>query len=277
MVVMKLAIDTKVRLNNGVEMPLFGFGTYRATGDEARRSCLWALEAGYRLIDTASLYDNEREVGRAVRESGIPRSDIFVTTKLWNSDHGLERAVSAFDKSLARLGIDYVDLFLIHWPVGGRRGESWRALEKILESGKCLAIGVSNYMIRHLVEVLAMGSTTPAVNQVEFSPYLHQKNLLEFCRSKGIQFEAYGSLTRRRKFTDRGLAALSGKYGKSPAQILIRWALQKSVVVIPKSVNRERIQENADVFDFAISAEDVKTLDAFDEGFRTSWNPADVE
>lgn len=275
LIVMKeLRIDTKVKLNNGVEMPIFGLGTYQAqSGKETRDAVLYALHAGYRHIDTASMYGNEEDVGTAIAESGIPREEIFVTTKLWNSDHGYDSGLAAFKKSHRRLRLSYVDLYLIHWPVQDLRNETWRALETLLKEGKCRAIGVSNYMIRHLEELLERSSTIPVVNQVEFSPYLYQKDLLEFCRKSKIQLEAYSPLTKGHKLNDPKLVTLASKYSKSPAQILIGWALQHEMVVIPKSSKRERITENAGVFDFTISPEDMRALDSFDQGLRTSWDP----
>lgn len=271
----ELRIDTKVKLNNGVEMPIFGLGTFQAqSGRKARDAVLHALQAGYRHVDTASMYGNEEDVGAAIRESGIPREDIFVTTKLWNSDHGYDSGLAAFEKSRRRLGLSYVDLYLIHWPVQDLRNETWRALETLLKEGKCRAIGVSNYMIRHLEELLDNSSTVPAVNQVEFSPYLYQKDLLEFCRKHDVQLEAYSPLTKGHKLNDPKLVDIALKYSKSPAQILIRWALQHGLVVIPKSSKRERIIENADVFDFTISPEDMSLLDSFNEDLCTSWDPS---
>ena len=275
MVIRDLTIDTKVELNNGVEMPIFGLGLYQTRkGKETQDAVYYALEAGYRLIDTAAMYGNEEDVGEAVRKSGLPREQIFITTKLWNSDHGYDKALSAFEESRKKLGLYYVDLYLIHWPVEVLRKESWRALETLLREGKCRAIGVSNYMIWHLEELLSDSSIVPAVNQVEFSPYLYQKDLLDFCRNHHIQLEAYSPLTKGYKLHDPKLANMASKYSKSPAQILIGWALQKEVVVIPKSSSKERIHENADVFDFAISPEDMKVLDSFNEDLRTSWDPS---
>ncbi len=271
----ELRIDTKVKLNNGVEMPIFGLGTYQAqSGKETRDAVLHALQIGYRHVDTASMYGNEEDVGAAIRESGIPREEIFVTTKLWNSDHGYDSGLAAFEKSRRRLGLSYVDLYLIHWPVQDLRNETWRALETLLKEGKCRAIGVSNYMIRHLEELLENSSTVPAVNQVEFSPYLYQKDLLEFCRKSKIQLEAYSPLTKGHKLYDPKLVTLASEYSKSPAQILIGWALQHEMVVIPKSSRKERITENAAVFDFTISPEDMRALDLFNQGLRTSWDPS---
>jgi diketogulonate reductase-like aldo/keto reductase len=271
-----LELDTKVKLNNGVEMPLFGLGTYQASRRGTEEGVLYSLKKGYRLIDTAQMYGNEREVGNAVRRSGVPREEIFVTTKLNNSNHGYDRALRSLDTSLELLGLSYVDLFLIHWPVEGLRGESWRALEKLLEEGKCRSIGVSNYTIGHLSELRETSSTMPAVNQVEFSPYLYQKALLEFCRSNSVQLEGYSPLTKGEKLRDPILAQIGSKYSKTPAQILLRWALQKDVVTIPKSTNMRRIQENADVFDFHLNDEDMTILDSFDRGLRTSWDPTDA-
>ena len=271
----EIRIDTKVKLNNGVEIPIFGLGTYQSlSGKETQEAVLVALKAGYRLIDTASMYENEEDVGEAFRKSGIPREEVCITTKLWNSDHGYDPAIAAFEKSRKRLGLSYIDLYLIHWPVEGLRNESWKAFETLQKSGKCRAIGVSNYMIWHLEELLNNSSTIPAVNQVEFSPYLYQKDLLEFCRNHDIQLEAYSPLTKGYKLNDQKLVDVASKYSKSPAQILVRWALQKEVVVIPKSSRKERIYENSDVFDFTISPEDMSLLDSFNEDLRTSWDPS---
>ena len=271
----EIRVDTKVKLNNGVEMPIFGLGTYQSlSGKETQAAVLCALEAGYRLIDTAAMYGNEEDVGEAVRKSGIPREKVCITTKLWNSDHGYDKALAAFETSRKKLGLSYIDLYLIHWPVEGLRNESWKAFETLLKERKCRAIGVSNYMIRHLEELLSNSSTIPAVNQVEFSPYLYQKDLLEFCRNHDIQLEAYSPLTKGYKLNDPKLVDVASKYSKSPAQILVRWALQKEVVVIPKSSRKERIYENSDVFDFTISPEDMRVLDSFNEDLRTSWDPS---
>ena len=272
----KIRIDTKVKLNNGVEMPIFGLGTYQARKGEAREAVLHAMKVGYRLIDTASMYGNEEDVGEAIKQSGLPREEIFITTKLWNSDHGYERAITAFEESRKKLGLDYVDLYLIHWPVEGIRSETWKAMEKLLEEGKCRAIGVSNYMTWHLEELLSHSSTIPAVNQAEFSPYLYLRDLLEFCQSHDIQLESYSPLTKGVKLDDPKLAAIASKYSKTPAQLLIRWVLQHGVVVIPKSSRKERIEENAAVFDFTISPEDMNALDSFHQNLRTSWDPSRI-
>jgi diketogulonate reductase-like aldo/keto reductase len=276
---MELTLDTRLQLNNAVEMPIFGLGTYRSgRGIETLKAVLWALEAGYRHIDTAKIYGNERDVGKALRESSIPREDVFITTKLWNSDHGYISTITACQKSLEELDLDYVDLYLIHWPVPELRLETWKAMEQLLEEGKCRAIGVSNYTIWHLQELLESeySNVVPAVNQVEFSPYLFQKDLLDFCQSKEIQVESYSPLTKGQKLNDPRLGEIAQKYEKTPAQLLIRWNLEHQIIVIPKSTKKERIYENADIFDFSITSTDMKTLDSLNENLRTGWDPSTV-
>jgi methylglyoxal/glyoxal reductase len=211
-------------------------------------------------------------VGRAVRESGVPRAELFVVTKLANHDHGYQRALRAFENSLERLGLDYVDLYLIHWP-GNARDQSWQALQRIAADGRARAIGVSNYRVDHLEHLLSWAEVVPAVNQVEFSPFLYQRELLDYCNAKGIRLEAYSPLTRGRRFGDASLQAIARRLGRTPAQVLIRWALQHGLIVIPKSARRERILENADVFGFSLSRKDMTVLDALDERLRVSWNP----
>jgi methylglyoxal/glyoxal reductase len=296
---MELTIESKLTLNDGHLIPQLGLGVWQTrAGATCEAAVLAALEAGYRHIDTAAMYGNEESVGAAVRMSGIRRENIFVTTKLWNSDHG--NPERALDTSLRKLKLDYVDLYLIHYPVRERR-RSWRALEALRATGKARSIGVSNFTIRHLTELLAETKTVPAVNQVEFHPYLYQRDLLDFCAGRGIVLEAYSPLTKGTRLKDPKLIAVAKKYSKaglqpaasssrlplvdrlsgrsetkSTAQILIRWALQHGLVVIPKSANRKRIFENADVFDFEISAEDMKLLDRFHENLRTCWDPTDA-
>jgi diketogulonate reductase-like aldo/keto reductase len=271
----EISIDTKMKLNNGVEMPVFGLGTFLSQiGKETYNSVLYALEAGYIHVDTAQIYGNEKDVGDALRKSSIPREDVFITTKCAVSNHGYDATLASFEVSLKKMGLSYVDLYLSHWPVPGLRIETWKAMEKLLEEGKCRAVGVSNYIILHLEELLENSSIVPAVNQVEFSPYLYQKDLLEFCRSHGIQLEAYSPITKGYKLSDPRLVAIASQYSKTPAQILIRWGLQREVIVIVKSVKKERILENADVFDFMISPEDMKTLDSFNENLHTGWDPS---
>ncbi len=273
----QLTLRSTVTLRGGVEMPRFGLGVWQsAPGEETRRAVAVALDCGYRLVDTARAYRNEADVGAAIRESGVARREVFVTTKLWNADHGYDKALRAIDQSLASLGMEQVDLYLVHWPVEGLRRDTWRAMEKILADGKARAIGVSNYVIRHLDELLAHAKEPPSVNQVEFNPFLNQRALLGHCRANGIQLEAYGPLARAHRMDDPTVAAVARKHGRTPAQVLLRWGLQHDLVVIPKSVRPERIRENADVFGFALDAADLAKLDALDEGYRTSWDPTDV-
>jgi diketogulonate reductase-like aldo/keto reductase len=295
---MELTIETKLALNDGHVIPQLGLGVWQTRGATCEAAVLGALEAGYRHIDTAAMYGNEENVGAAIRTSGIPRENIFVTTKLWNSDHG--NPERALDTSLRKLKFEYVDLYLIHYPVRERR-KSWRALEVLQAKGKARSIGVSNFTIRHLTELLAETKTVPAVNQVELHPYLYQRDLVDFCAAKGIVIEAYSPLTQGERLNDPKLAAIAKKYSaagpkpaasrsrfplvetlsrrsetKSTAQILIRWALQHGWAVIPKSANRRRIFENGDVFDFEITEEDMQLLDRFNENLRTCWDPTNA-
>lgn len=268
-------IGTKARLNDGKEMPMLGFGTWQLKdGKEATAAVLKALETGYRHIDTAAIYGNEESIGKAVMESNIPRDEIFITTKIWNDAHN--DPMKAFNESLKRLRMDYVDLYLIHWPVN-ERNETWQAMEEILQHGKARSIGVSNFTIRHLEELMGQSEIVPAVNQVEFSPFLYQKDLLDFCKSSKIQLEAYSPLSRAKKLDDPRLKSIAQKYNKSPAQIMLRWSIQHSVVVIPKSRHPDRIKENADIFDFSISPADMKSLDSLNDNFRTCWDPSKME
>jgi len=199
---MEFTLESKFKLSNGVEIPILGFGTLHIQGETCQNAVLWALEAGYRHIDTAKAYGNESDVGKGFKKSGIPRDEVFVTTKLWNDDHGYDNALMAIDRSLENLELDYVDLYLVHWPVSGRHVETWKAMEKILEDGKARAIGVSNFTIRHIEELLAETEIVPAVNQIEFTPYLYQKELQEYCEGKGIKIEAWSPLTHGKKLGD---------------------------------------------------------------------------
>jgi diketogulonate reductase-like aldo/keto reductase len=274
---MQQTISDRTKLNNGTEIPFFGFGTYQIKGTSAKESVLTALEAGYRYIDTAAAYGNEKEVGEAVRESRLPRSEIFISTKLWNEDQGYNTAFEAFERSLDELGLSYIDLYLLHWPVTGMRLESWRALENIVKTDRCSAIGVCNFTVEHLGELLETANIIPAVNQVEFNPFLYQKELLDYCKAKDIRLCAYTPLSRGKKLDHPVLRDLSGKYHKTPAQILIRWAIEHELIVIPKSENKKRIFENADIFDFTITQIDMKKLDALNEGFRVAWDPSTIK
>ncbi len=281
---MDYSIVSKVKINENVEMPLFGLGTWLSKGKECEKAVQWALEAGYIHIDTASYYKNEEEVGKGLRKSGVDRDEVFITTKLWNNEHGYENCLNAIEKSLERLQVDYVDLYLIHWPVSGKRIETWKAMQKIQEKGLARAIGVSNYMTFHLEELYnALENNEevyipPAVDQVEANPFMFRKDLYEMCLEKGIQFEAYSPLARTKKFDNPKIVNLSEKYGKSPAQIMIRWCLQKDIVVIPKSINKERIKENSEVFDFTLSQEDMMILNDLNEDFSVIiWDPQNDE
>ncbi|WP_019178510.1 aldo/keto reductase [Methanomassiliicoccus luminyensis] len=271
-----LSLTSTVELSNGVRMPSLGVGVFKVPNREAYQNVLDALDLGYRHIDTAAYYQNEDAVGRAVANSGVPREDVFITTKVWNSDQGYDEALAAFDRSLELLRTDYVDLYLIHWPKSDKRLETWRALEKLLDDGRARAIGVSNYLIRHLDEVIANSEVVPMVDQVEFSPFLYQKELLEYCRSNNIVLEAYSPLTRGKKLGDPRVVAVAERYGRTAAQVMIRWVLQKGMVAIPKSVHRERLAENAAVFDFTISEGDMAELDSLNEDYHTTWNPSDI-
>ena len=264
-------------LADGHVIPMLGLGVWQV---ENARECVdavrWALEEGYRHIDTAQAYGNEESVGLGLRESGVPRDEIFVTTKLWNDDHGYESALRAFEESRKELGVDAVDLYLIHWPVPGKRDESWKALLKLKEQGVVRSVGVSNYTIRHLEELLSWSPRPPSVNQVEFHPFLYQKELLEYCQRKGIQAEAYSPLARGERFNHPRIITLATKYSKTPAQLMLRWGLQHGLVVIPKSTGEERIRENSQVFDFEISSEDMRSLDSLNEGLRLNWDPTSI-
>lgn len=274
---MELHLRSTLRLNNGVEIPRFGLGVFRAPrGEETRQAVSDALALGYRHIDTARIYGNERDVGTGVRDSRIPRQEIFVTTKLWNDDQGYESTLRACERSLKELGLEYVDLYLVHWPVSGKRLDSWRAMEKLLADGKCRSIGVSNFTERHLEELLRHAKVIPAVNQVELSPFLYQEELIRYCEGKGIAVEAYSPLTKGQRLGDPTLVEVARRHSRTPAQVLIRWCLQHGLIVIPKSTRKERIHENADVFGFELSAEEMRTLDGLDEELRTSWDPTDV-
>ncbi|AEV17941.1 aldo/keto reductase [Geobacillus sp. G4] len=261
-------------LHNGVKMPWVGLGVYKVKeGEEVRSAVRTALEIGYRHVDTAAFYENEEGVGRAIRESGIPREQVFVTTKVWNTDQGYETTLKAFDKSLKKLGFDYVDLYLVHWPVKGKYKETYKALEKLYKDGYVRAIGVSNFHIHHLQDVLADCEIKPMVNQVEYHPRLTQKELLTFCRENGIQLEAWSPLMRGEILSEPTIIDIGRKYGKTPAQVVLRWDLQHGVVTIPKSVTPARIKENADIFDFSLTDEEMKQIDALNLNKRVGPDP----
>jgi diketogulonate reductase-like aldo/keto reductase len=267
-------IKASTQLNNGVKMPWLGLGVFKMDdGREVQQAVRHALESGYRSIDTAAAYGNERGVGRAIRESGISREEIFITTKLWNEDQRRKRTTAAFAESLKRLDVDYVDLYLVHWPVKGCYPETWREMEEIYQSGRAKAIGVSNFQVHHLEDILRDCRVVPGVNQVEFHPFLLQKELLDFCKSRKIQVEAWSPLMQGRIVSVPAVRKMAEKYQKTPAQITLRWDVQHEVVTIPKSSRNRRIDENAGIFDFALSPEDMNLLDALDEGKRIGPDP----
>ncbi|MGB7706210.1 MAG: aldo/keto reductase [Nitrososphaeraceae archaeon] len=266
---MQLTLQSRATLNNGVEIPRLGLGVYQTPiGETTLQAVRYALKVGYRHIDTAWLYGNEGDVGRAVVESGIPREDVFLTTKVWNSDQGYDLTLRAYEKSLRRLALSYIDLYLIHWPVEGMGKDTWKAMIQILRAGKVRAIGVSNYDIFQVQEILQNFDVAPSVNQVEFHPFLFQEELLQFCNDNSIQLEAYSPLTRGKKLNHPALRGLEQKYSKTSAQILIRWSLQHNLVVIPKSTHQNRIRENSQVFDFQLEEKDMKLLDSLNEDFH---------
>ncbi len=272
-----LNIQSTVKLNNDVRMPILGLGVYQSPpGRVTRNAVNFALRIGYRHVDTARIYGNEADVGEAVRESGVPREDLFVTTKLWNSDQGYDSTLRAFEGSLKRLGLDYLDLYLVHFPVPDVRKETWRAMETLLQKERCRAIGVSNFTIRHLEELIEESHVTPSINQVEFHPFLYQKELLKYCQNRGIQVEAYSPLARGERLKHPRIISLATKYSKTPAQLMIRWGIQHGLVVIPKSTREERIRENSQVFDFDISDDDMRSLDSLNEDLRLNWDPTNV-
>ncbi len=261
-------------LHNGVKMPYLGLGVYLADNDtEVINAIHWALDAGYRHIDTASIYKNEEGVGKAVNTASIPREDIFVVSKVWNSDQGYDTTLKAFEETLDRLQLDYLDLYLIHWPVKGRYKDTWRALEKLYKEKRVRAIGVSNFMQHHLEDLMSQSEIVPMVNQMELHPQLVQQDLINFCNEKQIQYEAWSPMMQGKIFSLSILDQLAKKYNKTVAQIVLRWNLQKGVVTIPKSVKKERIIANGDLFDFELSTEDMKYIDALDKNERTGPDP----
>ncbi|MGY4686997.1 aldo/keto reductase [Petrotoga sp. DB-2] len=268
-------IYDKAELANKVKIPWLGYGTYKAHGDELIEGVKYALSLGYRLIDTAEMYENEEEIGKAIRQSKIPRDEIFITSKVWNTNQGFESTLNSFENSLKRLGTDYLDLYLIHWPVSGKYIETWKALEKLYKEGRVRAIGVSNFLIHHLQDIINNCEITPMVNQVEFHPYLLQRDLLDYCQRNKIQLEAWSPLMRGRVLNISQIVDIANKYKKTPAQIVLRWDLQHGVVTIPKSVHKERIKENADIFDFELTEEEMKIIDNLDQSKRFGANPDD--
>ncbi|MEF3310196.1 aldo/keto reductase [Paenibacillus sp. GYB004] len=256
-------------------MPWLGLGVWKVTeGQEVEHAVRTAIETGYRSIDTAAVYGNEEGVGRAIRDSGVSRDELFVTTKVWNADQGYDSTLAAYEQSLGKLGLEYADLYLIHWPVKGKYKDTWKALEHLYEQGRVRAIGVSNFHVHHLDDLLQDAVVKPMVNQVEYHPRLSQRPLLAYCQKNGIQMEAWSPLMQGKELISHELlVGLGQKYGKSPAQIILRWDLQNGVVTIPKSVTPSRIRENADIFDFQLSAEDMALIDGLNLDTRVGADP----
>lgn len=264
-------MDEKYRtLYNGIKMPSIGFGTYKSGNDEdTARIVKYALEIGYRQIDTASFYGNEVGVGKGIKDSGIKREEIFLVTKLWNDDHGYENTIKAFNKSLEKLQVEYIDLYLIHWP-NKLNAETWRAFEYLYKIGKVKAIGVCNFKIGHLEELKATAEIMPMVNQVEIHPLSSKDIMLDYCNKNNIQLVAWSPIMRGKIFSNELIIALAEKYKKTIAEIILRWHIQRGVIPIPKSSNEERIKENIDIFDFKISEEDMAIIDSLNEGDNVS-------
>ncbi|MCG7392220.1 aldo/keto reductase [Microvirga sp. ACRRW] len=255
------------RLNDGNTMPQLGYGVWRVSNEEAATSVVDAIKAGYRSIDTAAIYDNEEGVGKAIAASDVPRNELFITTKLWNDNRSFDGALTAFDQSLKRLRLDTVDLYLIHWPGVSGEGyvDAWRALVRLKEEGRVKSIGVSNFMPPHLQRIIDATGIVPVLNQIELHPRFQQKELRTFHAQHDIATESWGPLGQGSLVADEKLAAIGRKYGKTPAQVILRWHLDNAFIVIPKSVNPSRIRENIDVFDFALDADDMRIIEAMDD------------
>jgi len=261
-------------LHNGVKMPWFGLGVFKVKeGSEVVDSVKAAIKNGYKSIDTAAVYQNEEGVGQAIKEAGVPREELFITTKVWNADQGYETTLNAFETSMEKLGLEYLDLYLIHWPVAGKYKDTWKALEKLYKDGRVRAIGVSNFHVHHLKDLMAEAEIKPMVNQVEYHPHLAQTELLEFCKAEGIQMEAWSPLKQGELLSEPTIVEIAENHGKSPAQIILRWDLQNGVVTIPKSIKEHRIVENADVFNFELSAEDMNRLNSLNKDERVGPDP----
>jgi diketogulonate reductase-like aldo/keto reductase len=271
---MTLTIESMIKLNDGMTMPLFGLGVWRLeSGKETRDAVSYALELGYIHIDTASMYNNEEDVGVAIQESSLPREKLFITTKVNSSELGYDSTLEACERSLKKLKLTYLDLFLIHKPVEGYRQNTWKALEKLKHESICRSIGVSNFSPKHLNEIFKICEFIPAVNQIEMNPFLAQKNISEFCRSKNIHITGYCPLARTEKSNDPTLVNIANECGKTWAQVMVRWGLQKQLTTIPKSANPKRIRENSDVFNFELNEKQMQRLDDLDEGFRLRPDP----
>jgi diketogulonate reductase-like aldo/keto reductase len=272
------SISDGMQLQYGVTMPRLGLGVWRAaSGKETQQAVTWALETGYRHIDTATIYENEADVGKAIAASPVARENIFVTTKVWNTDQGYDSTLKAMDASLARLGMDYVDLYLVHWPKPALTRDTWRAMEEIYGCGKAKAIGVSNFLVHHLEDLLEFAEVKPMVNQVEFHPRLQQPELFAFNREHGIVHEAWSPIMKGRVNDVPELQQIAAAHDKTPVHVTLRWQLQKGIVTIPKSVKLARIQSNADLYDFELSEDDMAVIDGLDTGDRISAHPDEID
>ena len=275
---MSISLDTTVALHGNVNIPLLGFGTFKVKeGQDVEQAVATALGLGYRHIDTAMIYHNEEGVGRAVAASGIDRSEIFVTTKVWNGDQGYEPTLAGIDASLGRLGMDYVDLYLVHWPKPAHTVETWRAMEEIQTSGKARAIGVSNFLPHHLDPLLESANVVPSINQIQFHPHLQSPDLVEYCDERGIVIEAWGPLKQGLIMDDATLTTIAGVRGVTVPQVVLRWMLQRGVVAIPKSVTPSRIAENADLYGFELSSGEMATINAMDRDDRVGPHPDHID
>ena len=267
-------LQDTVTLNNGVNMPGFGLGVYKVEdGQTVVNSVKTAIKNGYRSIDTASFYDNEEGVGQGIKESGIPREEIFITSKVWNEEQGYESTLEAFERSLQKLNTDYLDLYLIHWPVKGKYKDTWRAMEKLYEDGRVRAIGVSNFHVHHLEDLMKDSNIKPVIDQVEYHPHLTQLELREFCEKENIQLEAWSPLKRGQLLDDPTMIEIANTYGKSTAQVILRWNIENNVITIPKSITENRIIENADIFDFSLTEQDTGKINALNINSRVGTNP----
>ncbi len=268
------SIQDTAQLHNGVRMPYLGFGVYKIEdGKEVIKSVKATLEAGYRSIDTAAIYRNEEGVGKAIRETGIPRDELFITTKVWNKGQGYDRTMTSFERSLDKLGLDYVDLYLIHWPVEGLYKETWKAMEKLYKEGRTKAIGVCNFNVHHLEDLMKDSEIKPMVNQIEFHPRLLQEEVRMFCEANDIQVEAWSPLMHGKLLDHPDLIKIGRRYGKSPAQVILRWDLQHGIITIPKSVREERIYANVDLYDFQLTEEEMIKIDALNRNERFGPDP----
>lgn len=269
-------LQDKVTLNNGIKIPGFGLGVFKVeAGATTYDTVRTALKLGYRLIDTAAIYGNEEAVGKAIHDSGIPREEIFVTSKVWNDDQGYEETLAAFDTTMEKLGLEYLDLYLIHWPITGKFKDTWRALEKIYRDGKVRSIGVSNFHVHHLEELLKDAEVKPVLNQIEYHPHLTQEDVLQFCKENAIQMQSWSPLKRGEIITEPVIKEIADKHDKTPAQIVLRWNLQNGVITIPKSVKEHRMQENADIFNFELTEDEMEKLNDLNKNERIGSNPDD--